>query len=405
MTIQSSDFGTLRQYIGPYAQELYTGSADIYNTGIMQEVQFVDPSRGYDGIIGTERWHKDAKPVINTPEESATDITASDRETASGRWVKYMRSISHDEDLVQRVLTHQNGLMLFGNTLARGLQDIMNGTIFTQLNGFAASQIAGGTPQVKQEWDRADGVTFWYDAGNATVKSATKVAGNSGKLINTAGTTKQAQLAPLYAAMNKLFKGRQKSQPFIYLLCDLDTYTEILSASQIDYRTFMEANFEVTSILDGRLRLVPTNAQDAGTSEIGTTASSIVSTYGFKDYSGETNVVTASKKTSFFLFPGAIRHQRVAVYDAMTNAEVLEPLVDLYFDPRKGKGGGRLSMVAKMAAITSIYGINWTTASTVFPGMKGAGTNNFQNTSGTLAGSWSLTADIATCPVGVVTHA
>lgn len=385
--LAGAENSVLQEALSGYSDEAYTNARKLSGTAIVGSNPQIDPNT--ETFIGQIRWDKPLNPVINVL--SLTDPTEGDKTSSAEDYLTYVKSArSHGAEKVnmQTLVTQRDGLAKIGRDFGETRAQDEHNAILAVLKGVAISELLYGVGNASGQAGLG-GQTFDNDPTSKRYGFYVDLGAN--KLVVDASAAQQgAQRAEGFLrAMGMAFKDYEP--PFAYLVTSPETIASLRSANLVDSTTVTEGNVDFNTIFNGKLRLIPTRANQ-----------SLLSAELTKLNTGA-GVDLVGTKTSFIVLPGALAMEPLNVPDE----------TEIERQAGKYKGGGVTNIWYRWGYVLAPAGYDWNGSTVQFASdadyMKvkdganmvalSAATNGIDGVAGTWARKFTSALSLGILPV------
>jgi hypothetical protein len=335
----------LQESITAFSDEAYTTARKLSGTAIVgTNDQITTDTETY---IGQIRWNKPFSATINVA--SLTDATAGEvtvYDTDMLRYIKTLRTHGARKVNMTEVVTRTDGLAKIGRDFGETRAQDEHDAILSVIKGVAISEAVRGVNGAGgQSWDNASatdaGYGFYVDMGNTALISA------NGK--DRAGAANVAYVGAARAeafleAMGKAYKDYEPE--YFYLITTPEVISSLRSANLVDEMGVVDGNITVSTIFQGKIRLIPTRAS------LGFSTAEMT-----KINSSGTSFDIAGTKTSYLVLPGALAMQQLSVPDP----------TEIWREAKTYKGGGTTEIWHRWGYVLAPAGYDWAGNQLAFP--------------------------------------
>jgi hypothetical protein len=322
-TIVSTDFNNIAKAISAYTQEERADKALLTSTELVgSDARITDAGENYTGTL---RWLNFVDPTTSHKQNqtmSDTNINLMDVANKSAVYVKNIDHVAAQEMSIQKLISKVDGLSYLGSQFAAvkarkedlQLRSILNGVSdkiwgANVIGTDAAADVVG---------------TFGYYMGS------TGTTANPLFSLETNANKRSAFFDGLFDAMTAI-KG-EFEEPFYYLVIDTATYNTLRKQNVLDVAPVVDGNFDFSTILGGKIRLVINN-----------------------------QVLTANMpaglKVSYLAKPAAFHYSDIA----QVNPTAIER------NELAGNGGGAVTIISRWGNIMHPKGFSWAGSATAYP--------------------------------------
>jgi len=330
----------LQEAIGAYTDEAYTNAKKLSGTAIVGGMSNIDPST--ETFIGQTRWRKPITMAINVA--SLSDPTAGTTSQYDADYLKYVKSVrtyGGEKVNMREVVTQVDGLAKIGRDFGEVRGQDEHNAILAILRGVAISEALNGAATGSGETGLG-GQTFSNDPTDDKYGFYVDLAGAKAVVDNTATSQGAARAEGFLRAFGMGFKDYEPD--YAYLITSPEVYASLRSANLVDQDRVQDGNVSLSTIFNGKFRLIQTRA-----------AQSISAADLITINTGDGVNITGAK-TSFIVLPGAL---------GMANLSVPMP-VEIGRTASAYKGGGTTEIWYRWGYIFTPAGYSWNGLETVF---------------------------------------
>jgi len=324
MTVISSNFNNIARAISAYEQAGRADAALLTSTAMVgSDARINDSGENYTGTL---RWLDFTDPTtFNKQNETATDVAINEM-AVSNKSAVYIKNIDHiaaQEMSVQKLISKVDGLSYLGSQFASvrarredlQLRSILNG-VSDKIWG--ATAIGTSDPAAKVG-------TFGFYTGSDSSDDPNPLFA-----IENTTNNRSAFFDTLLDAITEV-KG-EFEEPFYYLVVDTATYNIMRKQNVLDVAPVVDGNFNFSTILGGKIRLIINNQS-------------------------LTANLPAGLKVSYIAKAGSVHYSDVA----QTNPTAIER------NELAGNGGGLVTVLSRWGNIMHPKGLSWAGSATAYP--------------------------------------
>jgi hypothetical protein len=330
----------LQEAIGAYTDEAYTNAKKLSGTAIVGGMANIDPST--ETFIGQTRWRKPISMAINVASLSdSTAGTTSQYDADYLKYVKTVRTYGGEKVNMREVVTQVDGLAKIGRDFGEVRGQDEHNAILSILRGVALSEALNGAATGSGETGLG-GQTFSNDPTDDKYGFYVDL-GSAKAVVDTTATSQGAARAEGFLrAFGMGFKDYEPD--YAYLITSPEVYASLRSANLVDQDRVQDGNVSLSTIFNGKFRLIQTRAAQS------------ISAADLVTINTGAGVDIAGAKTSFIVLPGAL---------GMANLSVPMP-VEIGRTASAYKGGGTTEIWYRWGYIFTPAGYSWNGLETAF---------------------------------------
>lgn len=324
MTVISSNFNNIARAISAYEQAGRADAALLTSTAMVgSDARINDSGENYTGTL---RWLDFTDPTtFNKQNETATDVAINEM-AVSNKSAVYIKNIDHiaaQEMSVQKLISKVDGLSYLGSQFASVRARREDLQLRSILNG-VSDKIWGATAIGTSDPAAKVGTFGFYTGSNASD------APNPLFAIENTTNNRSAFFDTLLDAITEV-KG-EFEEPFYYLVVDTATYNIMRKQNVLDVAPVVDGNFNFSTILGGKIRLIINNQS-------------------------LTANLPAGLKVSYLAKAGSVHYSDIA----QTNPTAIER------NELAGNGGGLVTVLSRWGNIMHPKGFSWAGSATAYP--------------------------------------
>jgi hypothetical protein len=324
MTVISSNFNNIARAISAYEQAGRADAALLTSTAMVgSDARINDSGENYTGTL---RWLDFTDPTtFNKQNETATDVAINEM-AVSNKSAVYIKNIDHiaaQEMSVQKLISKVDGLSYLGSQFASVRARREDLQLRSILNG-VSDKIWGATTVGTSDPAAKVGTFGFYTGSNASD------APNPLFAIENTTNNRSAFFDTLLDAITEV-KG-EFEEPFYYLVVDTATYNIMRKQNVLDVAPVVDGNFNFSTILGGKIRLIINNQS-------------------------LTANLPAGLKVSYIAKAGSVHYSDIA----QTNPTAIER------NELAGNGGGLVTVLSRWGNIMHPKGLSWAGSATAYP--------------------------------------
>lgn len=324
MTVISSNFNNIARAISAYEQAGRADAALLTSTAMVgSDARINDSGENYTGTL---RWLDFTDPTtFNKQNETATDVAINEM-AVSNKSAVYIKNIDHiaaQEMSVQKLISKVDGLSYLGSQFASVRARREDLQLRSILNG-VSDKIWGATVIGTSDPAAKVGTFGFYTGSNASD------APNPLFAIENTTNNRSAFFDTLLDAITEV-KG-EFEEPFYYLVVDTATYNIMRKQNVLDVAPVVDGNFNFSTILGGKIRLIINNQS-------------------------LTANLPAGLKVSYIAKAGSVHYSDIA----QTNPTAIER------NELAGNGGGLVTVLSRWGNIMHPKGFSWAGSATAYP--------------------------------------
>jgi hypothetical protein len=329
--IDTGDFNSIAKAISAYAQVERADAALLTSTALVgSDARITDSGEGYTGTL---RWLDYSLPATTHKQTETAGDESINMLSISNKSALYIKNVDHvaaQEISIQRVTSKVDGLAYLGAQFAKARATREDTQLRSVLNGcLAAMTLSTASTPAPLVVGTSDAAAVLNDFTYYTGSSASDVV-NPLFALETTANNRSAFFDVLFDALTAV-KG-EFEEPFYYLVISSDTYNTLRKQNVLDVAPVVDGNFNFSTILGGKMRLVVNNQ---------------ILTGG----------LDSKLKVSFIVKPGAFHYSEVA----QVNPTALER------NELAGNGGGAVTILSRWGNIMHPKGFTWAGSATAFP--------------------------------------
>jgi hypothetical protein len=330
----------LQEAIGAYTDEAYTNAKKLSGTAIVGGMANIDPST--ETFIGQTRWRKPISMAINVASLSdSAPGTTSQYDADYLKYVKTVRTYGGEKVNMREVVTQVDGLAKIGRDFGEVRGQDEHNAILSILRGVALSEALNGAATGSGETGLG-GQTFSNDPTDDKYGFYVDLASAKAVVDTTATSQGAARAEGFLRAFGMGFKDYEPD--YAYLITSPEVYASLRSANLVDQDRVQDGNVSLSTIFNGKFRLIQTRA-----------AQSISAADLITINTGDGVNITGAK-TSFIVLPGAL---------GMANLSVPMP-VEIGRTASAYAGGGTTEIWYRWGYIFTPAGYSWNGLETAF---------------------------------------
>lgn len=326
----------IQSAISAYADEAYTNAVKLNSTGIAGTNPDIDVNT--ETFVGQMRWRKPLNPVINVASlTDATDGILTTTSTDHSMYVKSVRTHGAKKINMVQVVSQEDGLAQIAKDFVETRNQDEHNAILSVCKGVAIAELLNGTASASGATGLG-GQSFDNDPTDKKYGFYVDL-GNVAPVI--AATTAVQGAARAEGFLKALAMGYKDYEPtFAYLCVSPEVLMSLRSANMVDSDKVTEANVEMSTILGGKFRLLPTRAAQSLTN---------AQWLKFNGAASGAGVDLVGTKTSFIILPGSIAFQGLNVPDS----------VEMDRDASAYMGGGTTELWYRWGYVAQPRGYTW----------------------------------------------
>src|SRR5210317_117711 len=325
MAIQSNQFNNIAQAIAAYAHAERADAALLTSTALVgSDARITDSGENYTGTL---RWLDFTDPTtFNKQSENEFDrnLNTMDVNNKSAVYIKNIDHIAAQEMSIQKLISKVDGLSYLGSQFASVRARREDLQLRSILNG-VADKIWGATTIGTSDAAAKVGTFGFYTGSDASDDPNPLFVNSTG-----ASQSRSTFFDTLLDAITEV-KG-EFEEPFYYLVVDTATYNIMRKENVLDVAPVVDGNFNFSTILGGKIRLVINNQL-------------------------LTANMTAGLKVSYLAKAGSVHYSDIA----QVNPTAIER------DELAGNGGGLVTVLSRWGNIMHPKGFSWAGSATAYP--------------------------------------
>lgn len=340
MTIRTNIPGAtqyaIQSAISAYADEAYTNAKKLNATGIAGTNPDIDVNT--ETFVGQMRWRKPLNPKINTASiTNPADGLLTDTSTDHSMYVKTVRTHGAKKINMVQVVSQEDGLAQIAKDFVETRNQDESDAILSVCKGVAIAELLNGTATGSGATGLG-GQSFDNDPTDARYGFYIDLAGNAPVVAATTAIQGAARAENFLKALAMGYKDYEPE--YAYLVVSPEVLMSLRSANMVDEDRVVEANVEMSTILGGKFRLLPTRASQGLTN---------AQWLKFNGAASGAGVDLVGTKTSFIILPGSVAFQGLSVP---------EP-VEMDRDASAYLGGGTTEIWYRWGYVAQPRGYTW----------------------------------------------
>jgi hypothetical protein len=325
MAVISSNFNNIARAISAYEQAERADAALLTSTALVgSDARINDSGENYTGTL---RWLDFSDPsTFHKQNETASDKDINEM-SVSNKSAVYIKNIDHiaaQEMSIQKLVSKVDGLSYLGSQFASVRARREDLQLRSILNG-VADKIWGATTIGTSDAAAKVGTFGFYTGSDASDDPNPLFVNSTG-----ASQSRSTFFDTLLDAITEV-KG-EFEEPFYYLVVDTATYNIMRKENVLDVAPVVDGNFNFSTILGGKIRLIINNQ------------------------SLTANLPTGLK-VSYMCKAGSVHYSDIA----QTNPTAIER------DELAGNGGGLVTVLSRWGNIMHPKGFSWAGSATAYP--------------------------------------
>ena len=325
MAVTSSNFNNIAKAISAYEQAARADAALLTSTAMVgSDARINDSGENYTGTL---RWLDFTDPTsYHKQNETAANKNINEM-AVTNKSAVYIKNIDHiaaQELSVQKLISKVDGLAYLGSQFASVRARREDLQLRSILNG-VADKIWGSTAIGTSDAAAKVGTFGFYTGSDASDAPLPLFANSTG-----ASQSRSTFFDTLLDAITEV-KG-EFEEPFYYLVVDTATYNVMRKENVLDVAPVVDGNFNFSTILGGKIRLIINNQS-------------------------LTANLPSGLKVSYMCKAGAVHYSDIA----QTNPTAIER------DELAGNGGGLVTVLSRWGNIMHPRGLSWAGSATAYP--------------------------------------
>jgi len=325
MAVTSSNFNNIAKAISAYEQAARADAALLTSTAMVgSDARINDSGENYTGTL---RWLDFTDPTsYHKQNETAANKNINEM-AVTNKSAVYIKNIDHiaaQELSVQKLISKVDGLAYLGSQFASVRARREDLQLRSILNG-VADKIWGATAIGTNDAAAKVGTFGFYTGSNASDVPNPLFANSTG-----ASQSRSTFFDTLLDAITEV-KG-EFEEPFYYLVVDTATYNVMRKENVLDVAPVVDGNFNFSTILGGKIRLIINNQS-------------------------LTANLPSGLKVSYMCKAGSVHYSDIA----QTNPTAIER------DELAGNGGGLVTVLSRWGNIMHPRGLSWAGSATAYP--------------------------------------
>ena len=325
MAVISTNFNNIAKAISAYEQAARADAALLTSTEMVgSDARINDSGENYTGTL---RWLDFSDPsTFHKQDETASNKNINEM-SVSNKSAVYIKNIDHiaaQEMSIQKLISKVDGLAYLGSQFASVRARREDLQLRSILNG-VADKIWGSTAIGTSDAAAKVGTFGFYTGSNASDAPNPLFVNSTG-----ASQSRSTFFDTLLDAITEV-KG-EFEEPFYYLVVDTATYNVMRKENVLDVAPVVDGNFNFSTILGGKIRLIINNQS-------------------------LTANLPSGLKVSYMCKAGSVHYSDIA----QTNPTAIER------DELAGNGGGLVTVLSRWGNIMHPRGLSWAGSATAYP--------------------------------------
>ena len=325
MAVTSSNFNNIAKAISAYEQAARADAALLTSTAMVgSDARINDSGENYTGTL---RWLDFTDPTsYHKQNETAANKNINEM-AVTNKSAVYIKNIDHiaaQELSVQKLISKVDGLAYLGSQFASVRARREDLQLRSILNG-VADKIWGSTAIGTNDAAAKVGTFGFYTGSDGSDAPKPLFANSTG-----ASQSRSTFFDTLLDAITEV-KG-EFEEPFYYLVVDTATYNVMRKENVLDVAPVVDGNFNFSTILGGKIRLIINNQS-------------------------LTANLPSGLKVSYMCKAGSVHYSDIA----QTNPTAIER------DELAGNGGGLVTVLSRWGNIMHPKGLSWAGSATAYP--------------------------------------
>jgi len=325
MAVTSSNFNNIAKAISAYEQAARADAALLTSTAMVgSDARINDSGENYTGTL---RWLDFTDPTsYHKQNETAANKNINEM-AVTNKSAVYIKNIDHiaaQELSVQKLISKVDGLAYLGSQFASVRARREDLQLRSILNG-VADKIWGSTAIGTNDAAAKVGTFGFYTGSDGSDAPKPLFANSTG-----ASQSRSTFFDTLLDAITEV-KG-EFEEPFYYLVVDTATYNVMRKENVLDVAPVVDGNFNFSTILGGKIRLIINNQS-------------------------LTANLPSGLKVSYMCKAGSVHYSDIA----QTNPTAIER------DELAGNGGGLVTVLSRWGNIMHPRGLSWAGSATAYP--------------------------------------